>query len=167
MSAAANEERTETQVEAGENVAEEVIETADPETDSLPEWARKQLTKANAEAASYRTQLREAQDRLGSAKTIEDFEAARLESEKALAAKDREIVALKYKLPSRLASRLQGNSLDELEADAKELAAELAPAARNAPRPTGGLTPTTSGQAERFDPRALADEVVAAQRNLF
>ena len=29
--------------------------------DELPEWARKQLKKANNEAASYRTQLREVQ----------------------------------------------------------------------------------------------------------
>ena len=30
-------------------------------SDGLPEWARKQLKKANNEAASYRTQLREVQ----------------------------------------------------------------------------------------------------------
>ncbi|WP_411089566.1 hypothetical protein [Streptomyces sp. 061-3] len=44
--------------------------------DDLPDWARKDLTKVRGEAARYRTRLRDAEMKLGSAKSREEFEAA-------------------------------------------------------------------------------------------
>lgn len=44
--------------------------------DSLPDWAKKELADTRAEAANYRTRLREAESSLKEAKTPEEVEAA-------------------------------------------------------------------------------------------
>jgi len=62
-------------------------------------------------------------------------------------------VARKYDLPDELAARLRGSTVEELEADARTLAALLAP---KAPESLGGgLTPSDDDDGE-MDPRVLA-----------
>ncbi|MFE9924273.1 hypothetical protein ACFYQA_22625 [Streptomyces sp. NPDC005774] len=117
-----------------------------------PEVLRKKLTDANAEAANYRTKLRETEARLSSAKTVEEFEAATSELRGQVEALERQIllnsVAAKFELPPVLAKRLTGTTEAELEADAKELQKHLAPAAPESLG--GGLTPDDGG--DDFDP---------------
>ncbi len=131
-----------------------------PETkpeDELPDWAKKELSRVRGEAANWRTQLREAQDALGKAKTPEEFEAATSE----LASKVTELegqlmrstVARKYELPDELAARLRGDTEEELEKDAKTLQKLIAPAAPESLG--GGLTPNGDDDDE-MDPRKLA-----------
>ncbi|HEX8570228.1 MAG TPA: hypothetical protein VF699_09960 [Caulobacteraceae bacterium] len=118
----------------------------------LPEWARKRLTRANAEAANYRTRLREAEARLDGAQTPEQFEAAVADIKTRNAELEQQItrerVARKYHLPDDLAARLRGTTAQELEADAKALQKYAAPA-----EPvvlSGGLNPADDSDA--FDP---------------
>ncbi|KUN08596.1 hypothetical protein AQI95_09590 [Streptomyces yokosukanensis] len=123
----------------------------------LPEWARKELTKVRGEAASYRTRLRDAESKLSEAKSPEEFEAALAE----VKAKDAELersvlvgsVARRFELPDDLASRLRGETPEELESDAKALQMLLAPKAP--PSLGGGLNPSDEDDGE-MDPRKLA-----------
>lgn len=126
--------------------------------DELPEWARKKMSKANAEAANYRTQLREAQSKLENAKTLEEVDAIinemkseREKSERALLVEN---IALKYKLPEKIAKRLQGATREEIEADAKELAEFAELDAEDLPL-EGGLSPRNR-DTDPSDPRSLA-----------
>ncbi|ATI18710.1 scaffolding protein [Streptomyces phage Daudau] len=129
-----------------------------------PEVLRKKLTDANAEAANYRTKLREAESKLSSAKTVEEFEAATAELKGQIEALERSIllrdVAAKYELPEALAKRLTGTTPEELEADAKELQKLVAPAAPETL--SGGLDPEDND--EDFDP---VKAVYAARRNRY
>jgi len=125
--------------------------------DELPEWARKELSKVRAEAANYRTRLRDAEAKLTDAKSPEEFEAALTEVKAQNAALERSIllanVARKFELPDALAARLTGDTVDELEADAKGLQALLGPKAPESL--SGGLDPSDSDDGE-LDPRKLA-----------
>ncbi|MGW8630600.1 hypothetical protein [Streptomyces sp. NPDC055793] len=116
-----------------------------------PEVLRKKLTDANAEAANYRTKLRETEAKLSKAKTVEEFEAATAELRGQVEALERQIllnnVAAKYELPAPLAKRLTGATEAELEADAKELQKLIVPAAPESL--SGGLSPDDG---EDFDP---------------
>ncbi|QAX95461.1 scaffolding protein [Streptomyces phage BartholomewSD] len=116
-----------------------------------PEVLRKKLTDANAEAANYRTKLRETEAKLSQAKTLEEFEAATSELRGQVEALERQIllnnVAAKYELPAALAKRLSGATEAELEADAKELQKLVVPAAPESL--SGGLSPDDG---EDFDP---------------
>ncbi|MFG2923889.1 hypothetical protein ACGFYA_20565 [Streptomyces sp. NPDC048305] len=116
-----------------------------------PEVLRKKLTDANAEAANYRTELRETEAKLSSAKTVEEFEAATTELRGQIEALERQIlignVAAKFELPQALAKRLTGATEAELEADAKELQKLVVPAVPESL--SGGLTPDDG---EDFDP---------------
>lgn len=128
--------------------------------DELPEWARKRLTKANSEAANYRTQLRDVQAKLEGAKTPEEFAAATAELAEAN-------TALEVSLAKERALRVHGleetdlifltaSKAEDIEAQAKALAARL-PAVRE-PDPKelkGGLDPSDD-DTEPNDPRALA-----------
>lgn len=130
-----------------------------PAEDELPEWARKELTKARGDAASYRTRLREAEAKLAEAKTPEDIEAAVADLKAANADLERQIVvrdvAAKHNLPPALAKRLTGSTPEELEADAKELAKLVAPAPTTPSSPAGGLNPGDNDDSPS-DPRTLA-----------
>ncbi|MEU9795058.1 hypothetical protein AB0E27_31485 [Streptomyces sparsogenes] len=123
-----------------------------PAEETVPaEVLRKELTGARAEAANYRTKLRETEAKLSKAKTVEEFEAATSELRGQIEALERQIligtVAAKYELPPTLAKRLTGATEAELEADAKELQKLVAPAA---PESLGGGLDPDDG--EDFDP---------------
>jgi hypothetical protein len=133
--------------------------------DELPDWARKRLTKANAEAANYRTRLRDAETKLGSAKTVEEFETAvtdlKTANERLEAELLRERVARKFDLPDDLAGRLHGATVEELEADAKALAKYASTPATPPGSLSGGLDPSDD---DVFDPVAEARKARAARR---
>jgi hypothetical protein len=125
--------------------------------DELPEWARRKLTSANAEAANYRVRLREAEGRLDGAKTAQEYEQAVTEIKARNAELEqqlsRERVARKYHLPDDLAARLRGATAQELEADAKSLQKYTV-----TPEPvvlSGGLNPAGT-DTDESDPGALA-----------
>lgn len=123
------------------------------EDDELPEWARKKLTKANAEAANYRTRLREVEKKLEGAKTPEEFEQTVNEIKAQNAKLEEELlkerVARRFSLPDDLARRLVGKTEEELAADAKALQKyAVNPPATGDLR--GGLDP--SDEDEVFDP---------------
>jgi hypothetical protein len=146
----------------GDENAEDGDEDSDDEGgDDLPEWARKKMTKANAEAANYRTKLREAEDKLKDAKTPEEVEEIvnqmTKDREAAETALLRENVALKFKLPEKLQKRLTGTTREEMEADAKELA-DLFGTDEDDEDVTleGGLNPRNRDSDDPDDPRALA-----------
>ncbi|WP_432006311.1 hypothetical protein [Streptomyces parvus] len=135
-----------------------------PSEESVPaEVLRKKLTDANAEAANYRTKLRETEAKLSSAKTVEEFEAAVAELRSQNEALERTIllntVAAKYELPAALAKRLTGATAEELEADAKELQKLVAPAPPASL--SGGLDP--EDDADDFDPVKAAQEARRAR----
>lgn len=142
-------------------------ENPDNGGDELPEWARTKLTKANAEAANYRTKLREAEQKLADAKTPEqveeilnqfkaDREADELKQAEEARALLIENIALHYKLPEKLAKRLQGANREELEADAKELAKDYAVEDDDEIRLEGGLSPRNRDADAGLSPRELA-----------
>ncbi|MCC2278897.1 hypothetical protein LKL35_26225 [Streptomyces sp. ET3-23] len=140
----------------GERVASAPSEEPSGE-DALPEWARKELAKVRGEAANYRTRLRDAETKLGEAKSPDEFEAALSELRAQNAELERSVlrasVARKYELPDDLADALRGEDEAALAAHAKVLAKYIpAPAPQSL---GGGLTPD-DGEDGEMDPRKLA-----------
>lgn len=115
------------------------------------------VTKIREEAASWRTQFREAQEKFANAKTPEEFEAANKESAEKIAGLEQQLlvrdIATEFELPAELAAVLKGSTPEELKAHAKVLQ-KFAPAAPAATL-TGGLDPTDGDDGE-MDPRKLA-----------
>lgn len=127
------------------------------ENDDLDPKARALVTRANSEAAKYRTQLREAQEALGKAKSNEEFETvvkdlnakiAKLEDDNARAR-----AIAKYELPSELASELDDVPAGSVEKIAKALAKYAAADGGNR-GVKGGLNPNEGP--DDFDPVAAA-----------
>jgi hypothetical protein len=153
------------------NEAEEQAEAGDEPKDdegddAWPESAKQKITKVQNEAKGLRTRLREAEEKLATAKSIEEVEqlASDLKAEREKAEQDAadeiralliENVALQYKLPAKLAKRLVGSTREEIEADAKELAAEFAEDDREI-RLEGGLAPRNRDADAGLGPRELA-----------
>jgi hypothetical protein len=141
-----------------------------PEGEEVPaEVLREKVTKANQEAARYRTQLREAQDALSKAKTVEEFEAATKEFTEKI--QQLEVENLKYEvavdseIPAKAIKFLTGSTKEELEASAaelKELFGQPAPKkATSVKAPaSGGLNP--SEDAAPVDRDALRKQMRAA-----
>lgn len=129
----------------------------DSALDELPEWARKRMSKANSEAAKYRNQLRDVQQRLEGAKTPEEFEAAT--KELATANRDlelnlaRERALRKHDLSDDDLIFLTASSAEDIEKQAKALATRAGSA--GARRLKGGLVPD-EGDSSPDDPRELA-----------
>jgi hypothetical protein len=160
------EETVETPPEGETPKGDETPSTEEaPAEESVPsEVLRKKLTDANAEAANYRTKLRETEAKLSSAKTVEEFEAATAELKGQIETLERTIllnnVAAKYELPEVLAKRLNGATPEELEADAKELQKLIAPAAPESLG--GGLNP--EDDTDDFDPVKAAQAARRSRR---
>ena len=152
----------------GNEIEEGAEGTPTNDETTLPEWAQKELKRARNEAGSYRTQLRETQDALGKTKSPEEYEALSTNFKQTLAARERELAAAKFDLPPELAKRVTGGTYDEMLADAKELSAHVRSASEDdgrEPNPPanlkGGLDPKGTPGDSRFDPKALADEILA------
>lgn len=119
---------------------------------------RANLTKANQEAAKYRTRLREVEKALEERKSPEEVEEIRqaLITERETAERSLliENVALKFSLPDELASVLQGSTREELEAHAQTLA-KFAPKSDDVPPGdlNGGLNPGNDSNDDGLSPR--------------
>lgn len=151
--------------------------------EELPSWARDAITKANKEAATYRTKAKELEPLASKAKQLEDanktemqklteaLEASKAEGAKSTGALLKLEVALD-KAPEgmsvaqvrKLAKRLTGSTKEELESDAEELFDEFKPAGtagripgRPKERLRGGGDPTE--EPEETDPRKLAARI--------
>ena len=115
------------------------------------------------EAASYRTKLRETEAKYEGAKTADEVEAITKELRDTIAAHERENArreaAEAAGLPLSFAGRLQGETAEELLADAKAFAEALpkpAPAKSSGPI-AGGLDPTE--QPDEGLPKDAAESV--------
>lgn len=126
----------------------------------LPEWARKQISDANAEAAKYRTEKRDAVE-AAKREVEESYEAKVKDLEDSLAAQkdqtieaqravDRLKVALEAGIASdkvtRFAELLDGESEDEMRSKAEELKELFEPvkaASQRAVDTTQGRVPST------------------------
>jgi predicted RNase H-like nuclease (RuvC/YqgF family) len=146
------------------------------------ERAKAKIAKANSEAAQLRKRAKEAEDKVSTlearldelegkdksevekltAKLAEYDRKAQEAEQRALRA---EVAASKGLTPAQ-AKRLQGGSLEELEADADELLESFKPQEGNGSGPLpgkpteqlrGGSDPTT--EPEELDPAKLADQV--------
>lgn len=88
--------------------------------------------RSAARPPNYRTQLREAQKSLEAVATPEEYGATAAELTTKLTELETELlrtkVAAKHELPDEMAARLRGTRVDELEADARTLAALVQPA---------------------------------------
>lgn len=129
----------------GENAPESGETESEEESSTLShDDALSALAGTRKEAASWRTKFRDLEKKMADAKTPEEVAAAIAETQAASESEARtllaENVALKAGLPNELASRLQGTTREELEADAKALAKLVpAPEASDDPDLNGGL----------------------------
>lgn len=133
--------------------------------DDLPQWARDALTKANKEAASYRTKVKELEPKAKMADALEEAsktEQQRLQeaaenAQRGLAAAQAEALryrlAAKYGVPEEDFDLLGVGSEEELEDRAKRLAAKNAAVAPPATRrPQEQLRPgATPGEPKSED----------------
>lgn len=156
------EQDTGTPPEGTESETTETDETETPPEDASsededldPKVLRKLLADTRAEAANYRTRLREAETKLSGAKTPEEFEAALAEVKAQNAALERSVlvanVAREHELPSELAELLKGDDEESLRKHAKALQKFVT--SDNPDSLDGGLNP---GGVEEFDPVAEA-----------
>lgn len=129
-----------------------------------PDDAREVARKARREAAKYRTKVRELEQKLENVESIEQVQELVTQIKQEAAAEAHRLlvenVALQHSLPADLAEALKGSTREELEAHAKVLA-KYAPSGDpdvDRSKPTGGLTPGSSGE--------VADPVAAARRAL-
>lgn|GEM_PF-5423118 len=167
------EESTE-ETEAGEESTEETEESTEEEgteeeaSEEVEEGeeldldrAKDKISKANAEAKNLRNRLRDAEEKLTNAKTPEEVEeiVKQIQSDRETAEADllRENVALKFNLPEKLQKRLSGETREDMEADAKELAEMFDVDEDEDLSLEGGLNPRGRGD-ESSDPRSLANQ---------
>lgn len=142
-------------------------------SDELPEWARKQLKKANNEAASYRTQLREVQEKFKDAKTEAELEAILKplsdkldQSETRSRELERKLIIKDYGLDDSVAEFITGDDPDQWEAQAKKLAELSASGSSSTPdrqrqlRGRNGVEPN-----REFDPAERARRHFNAHRD--
>lgn len=144
----------------------------DSKNDELPDWARKQLKKANSEAASYRTQLREVQERFKDAKTeaeleevlkpykeqLDQFESRNKDLE-------RKLIIQEHGLSADMAEFITGDDPEQWEAQAQKLADLTASNANQFDRERQ-LRGRNGGQPNReFDAAEKAREFVRERRD--
>lgn len=139
---------------APESAPADAAPKATEREDELPDWARQKLTKANAEAANYRTRLREAEVKLANAKSVEEFEAAVSEMKARNAELEHSIlradVAREFGLDAELTDALKGATEAELKEHAKRLQKYVPATTPDPATLSGGLDPTNED--DNFDP---------------
>lgn len=136
--------------------------------DELPEWARKQITKANNEAAARRVKERELEEKLRNAVTPEDHakivEELRTENQKLVRQTTISSLVEEFELPSKASALIKGDTPEELRAAAEALAEILPKRDPDLPPPLdpqGGRQP---GRAPAPDPSALVKAANARRR---
>lgn len=162
----AGEEKQEPKGQAPGAKADEGAEQVKPDQkpiDELPQWAQDEITSTRAEAAARRRQVRELEDKLQGAKSQADIDTAvsewktkvdKLENDKL-----RSDIARDAKLPAELASRLYGNTAEELTADAVILAKFLVSTPNKDVNLRGGLDPDGDTSGGTLDPAKLAADI--------
>ena len=117
------------------------------------EALRGMLAEARKEAAKYRVRAREAEEKIASAVEAERRRAQELEVELSKAR-----LGAEFQLPTDIAARIQGDTQEEREQDAKRLADLIRKAAASEIRVgRGGVDP--SAEATPTDPAALASRI--------
>jgi hypothetical protein len=144
----------------------EPAEPAAPPEGEPPKDPR--VEKANAEAAKYRKELREAQAALKAREDAEKTEAekeaeAKAESAKEIATLRRERAALKAGLPEELAARLVGDTPEELAEDADRLKALLTPPESEPVDPPKGWPNAPQGPRGNPKPPGIAQQIADAE----
>ena len=131
------------------------LDEADKEIAWEPERARKKIAKLNNEIRAVKEKAKEADEKFATVaekdSRIADLEKQALRYE----------VAFDLGLPKQIASRLQGNTREEMIADAQQLVDLIAPAKRPTQKPTetlrGGLEPER--EPEETDTRKIAERM--------
>jgi uncharacterized membrane protein len=140
---------------ATETVTESTTtETAATEGTSPEEVARIRaaLAKANKEAERLRLKEKEREDAQLSEieKAKRDADEAKIELEKLRSAKVRADIALELGLPAKWVGRLQGDTEDELRADAAEILADLNKPKKPAPDASQGARTSALSEDDQF-----------------
>ncbi|MER7905382.1 hypothetical protein ABTX84_19130 [Streptomyces sp. NPDC095614] len=121
-----------------------------------PEKGREAKRKANQEAKKLRAELaaltKQLESRVDPAEAAASIELVRAESERTVA---RIKYGHKYSLPEAVADRLQGDTAEEIEADAKALAVHFGGNSGGLGR--GGLDPTDAPT--ELNPQKLAEQI--------
>lgn len=129
-------------------------ETAATEGTSPEEVARIRaaLAKANKEAERLRLKEKEREDAQLSEieKAKRDADEAKIELEKLRSAKVRADIALELGLPAKWVGRLQGDTEDELRADAAEILADLNKPKKPAPDASQGARTSALSEDDQF-----------------
>ena len=127
------------------------------------------VEKANAEAAKYRKELREAQAALKAREDADKTEAQKAE-ERLKAAEEqvptllKRAIAAEHGLPPELAGRLVGSTEEELVADAESLKALVAPpAAGDDGQPSGRWPDAPQGPRGNPKPQSLPERIAALE----
>jgi hypothetical protein len=142
-----------------QNTPAEVPAAPAQNTETLPEWGRKAISEANAEAASYRQKAKTAADEARAAVAAEyDEQIKALSGEKTAITAERDsaatnynklMVALQAGVPGEtaveFAGLLQGNNADEYKAHAEKLKGMFGAGGRvRAVDPSHGLNGSSS-----------------------
>jgi len=148
-------ETVEVAPEATETATESTTtETAATEGTSPEEVARIRaaLAKANKEAERLRLKEKEREDAQLSEieKAKRDADEAKIELEKLRSAKVRADIALELGLPAKWVGRLQGDTEDELRADAAEILADLNKPKKPAPDASQGARTSALSEDDQF-----------------
>jgi hypothetical protein len=145
------EEATEATEAANESTT---TETAATESTSSEEVARIRaaLAKANKEAERLRLKEKEREDAQLSEieKAKRDADEAKIELEKLRSAKVRADIALELGLPAKWVGRLQGDTEDELRADAAEILADLNKPKKPTPDASQGARTSALSEDDQF-----------------
>lgn len=138
--------------------------------DELPEWARKELKKARAEAAARRVENKTLAEKLAAAVTPEDHMkiVEELRQENAKLTRQQTISSLveELELPAKASALIKGDTPEELREAAEALAAILPKRDPDLPPPLdpqGGRQP---GRPPAADPKELA-KIAAKRRSRF
>lgn len=122
----------------------------------LPDWALRERKELRDEAANWRTKLREEQQRWEGGRTKDEVAALEEKIVKLEAESARQKAAFDAGLDASYAARLVGNSPEEWEKDAKQLASDMNRGGRQL---SGGLNPGTPSEGDD-----IADRVAALRR---
>ena len=119
---------------------------------------REMLAEARKEAAKYRVRAREAEQQVSEMVSPDAVEAERRRAQELEVELSKVRLGAEFQLPTDIAARIQGDTQEEREQDAKRLAELIRKAAASEIRVgRGGVDP--SAEATPTDPAALASRI--------
>lgn len=151
---------------AEENAGNEEKDSSDDGLDSLPESWQAEIRKLRSENAKHRTSNKELKDRLEAAKSPEDFEALKSETQATIAKLERDLSIAKHTqgLDPDLVEFVTGDTDEEIKASADKVRALLGRNQGSDSTPGGGMRPDSDDGP--LDPKKLAAASRAANRRL-